>query len=201
MRHNGTKIHNESAIDYRRSIGKKPLGTQSNPAFFGNYFPCREFVRIRLERSPTAGWEAFNPQKYLYREIYKRLLGIFFKSMNPDPKNTYDLFVSIGTLSTMIAGASFWLASWRSQMVVKELQLKLHEQQLIFREELQRTVDQSNDSFQADVQKSLDNYRMKIGLLKNKVVEIELFLSKSGSYHIRRDPPPDSYPTDFTSRD
>jgi len=121
--------------------------------------------------------------------------------MNPDPKNTYDLFVSIGTLSTMIAGASFWLASWRSQMVVKELQLKLHEQQLIFREELQRTVDQSNDSFQADVQKSLDNYRMKIGLLKNKVVEIELFLSKSGSYHIRRDPPPDSYPTDFTSRD
>lgn len=122
--------------------------------------------------------------------------------INPtDSKNFLELLVVVGTFGTMIAGGAFWLASWRSQMFVKELTLKLHEQQLMFREELQRTVDQSNDSFRADVQKSLDNYRMKIGLLKNKVVEIELFLSKTGNYHIRRDPPPDAYPTDFTSRD
>lgn len=118
-----------------------------------------------------------------------------------DGKNFFDLLIVVGTFSTMIAGAAFWLASWRSQMIVKELTLQLHEQQLLFREEIQRTLDQTNDSFRADVQKSLDNYRMKIGMLKNKIAEIELFLSKGGNYHIRRDPPPDSYPTDFTSRE
>lgn len=116
-------------------------------------------------------------------------------------KNLFDFLIVVGTFSTMIGGAAFWLASWRSQMLVKELTLQLHEQQLMFREEVQRTLDQANDSFRADVQKSLDNYRMKIGLLKNKVVDIELCLSKNGNYHIRRDPPADSYPTDFTSRD
>lgn len=122
-----------------------------------------------------------------------------------DGKNFFDLLIVVGTFSTMIAGAAFWLASWRSQMIVKELTLQLHEQQLMFREEIQRTLDQTNDTFRADVQKSLDNYRMKIGLLKNKIVEIELFLSKpkpgDSTYHIRRDPPPDAYPTDFTSHE
>lgn len=86
-------------------------------------------------------------------------------------------------------------------MVVKELQLKLREEQILFREEIQRTLDIANENFRTDVQKSLDNYRLRLGVLKHRNNEIELFLSKKGDFHPRRELPPEAYPTDFTSGD
>lgn len=118
-----------------------------------------------------------------------------------DHKTAFELFMSIFTFASMIGGGAFWLATWRSQMVVKELQLKLREEQIMFREEIQRTLDIANESFRLDVQKSLDHYRLKIGVLKHRNAEIETYLSKTGSFHPRRELPPEAYPTDFTSGD
>lgn len=118
-----------------------------------------------------------------------------------DHKTAFEVFMTIFTFGSMIGGGAFWLATWRSQMVVKELQLKLREEQILFREEIQRTLDMTNESFRSDVQKSLDNYRMKLGVLKHRNSEVELFLTKTNSFHPRRELPPDAYPTDFTSGD
>lgn len=72
---------------------------------------------------------------------------------------------------------------------------------MLFREEVQRTLDMANESFRLDVQKSLDNYRLKLGVLKHRNTEVELFLTKTSGFHSRRELPPDAYPTDFTSAD
>lgn len=118
-----------------------------------------------------------------------------------DSKSTFELFMTIFTFGSAVAAGAFWLASWRSQMLLKELQLKVREEQMIFREEVQRTLDIANESFRLDVQKSLDNYRLKLGVLKHRNTEMELFLTKTSGFHPRRELPPDAYPTDFTSAD
>jgi hypothetical protein len=121
--------------------------------------------------------------------------------MTADIKNTFDLLVTISTFGTAVAGGAFWVASWKAQMQLRDLQLQIKNDQLQFRVELLKDINQNHEDFKVDVQKSLDNYRQRIGLLRASDQEIVSFLNKQFNFRARREPPQDSFPTDFTVHD
>lgn len=95
-----------------------------------------------------------------------------------DPKTTFDLFVTIFTFGSTIAGAAFWVASWRAQMLLKELQLKLQEQHLVFRDEVQKAIYNENIGFHKDVREAIESNSNQFKALKNRVAKIETTLAE-----------------------
>lgn len=104
-----------------------------------------------------------------------------------DSKTTFDLFITIFTFGSTIAGAAFWVASWRSQMLLKELQLKLQEQHLVFRDEVQKAIYSENISFHQDVREAIEGNNNQFRALRNRVSKIETVLAVSKEVSVNID--------------